>query len=268
MSGVKEFGGCLWNLFQLGVVILILVLGFLFIANPQNGVSGDEQSGDGAGGPKPRGTGLVARLKGVFGGGGSERTAGDGRPGFGDDLWWSQREAGTGQADLETLLGRLEGNKTVRVQVEFLAEGTTRIRQTLYWQIHDGNIHYRILLRPYDRKAHAMMMRPGEALFMSFVSEDGERLVPKSTDHRIEMQFLRVATREGHAAGWFYDGHLPLAEVSPEAVHGGQVGWVFSNGLHARLRQLQAPEPAAGENGTKPFAIDIPVDGNRRPSGR
>ena len=111
----------------------------------------------------------------------------------------------------------------MKVETEYLAEGTTRIQQVLYWQIHDGNIYYRLLLQPHDRAAHAMMMQPGEALFMSFLSEDGERLVPNSSDHRLEVKYLRMATREGDAVAWFYDGSLPLGDVSPEEVNGGLV---------------------------------------------
>ena len=206
----------------------------------------------------------------MFGGGKNEQaedgSAGEGSTGM--ELLNSQKEVGTGHADLETLLKQLEGDEGVKVESEYLAEGTTRIQQVLYWQIHDGNIYYRLLLQPYDRAAHAMMMQPGEALFMSFLSEDGERLVPSSSDHRLEMKYLRVATREGYAVAWFYDGSLPLGDVSPEDVHGGRVGWIFSNGLHARLRQLQAPKGRAGDAVTKPFAIDIPVDDQGSPTGR
>ena len=95
---------------------------------------------------------------------------------------------------------------------------------------------------------------------MSFMSGNGERKVPKSADHRIDMKYLRVATKEGYAAGWFYDGVLPLDGVNPESVAKGKVGWIFSNGLHARLRKIQAPKKPAGNKVTEPFSIDIPVD--------
>lgn len=276
MSGLKDFGGCAWKVFQLGIVVAILGLGFLFIAKPQGkgreeyatkdlkGERSEERLGE---------TGLVAKLRQVFGGDkkakvktGSGSKSGSGR-GPRNKLKRSQKDAGTGHVDLESLLRDLEDDGSVQKEMEFLAEGTTQIQQVLYWQIFDGNIYYRILLQPYDRTAHELMIQPGEALFMSFMSGEGTRLVPKSADYRIDMKYLRVATKDGYAVGWFYDGVLPLDGVHPEAVSKGKVGWIFSNRLHARLRQLQAPKRPADE-ARKPFSIEIPVDGQGPPTGR
>jgi hypothetical protein len=176
----------------------------------------------------------------------------------------AQKDVGKGHVDLKKLLEMMD-DEDVKKEIELLAEGTTQIEQILFWQIHDGSIYYRIVLRPYDRKAHEMMMQPGEALFMSFLSEGDVRLVPKSADHRIDMKYLRVATEKGYAVGWFYDGRLPLAEADPEAVDHGRVGWIFSNGLHARLQQIQAPRKPAGNNVREPFSVDIPVDQGGKP---
>ncbi len=219
-------------------------------------------------------TGLVAKLKRMLGGdkkkegkvrhGGMKTGAGGGTNKLAD----SQKHVGKGHVDLAELLKTLEEDPNVKKEIDLLAEGTTQIEQVLYWQIFDGDIYYRILLQPYDRAAHEMMMKPGEALFMSFMSGNGERKVPKSADHRIDMKYLRVATKEGYAAGWFYDGVLPLDGVNPESVAKGKVGWIFSNGLHARLRQIQAPKRPAGNKTSEPFSIDIPVDDSGRPTGK
>ncbi|MDE0825301.1 MAG: hypothetical protein OSA48_00665 [Akkermansiaceae bacterium] len=120
-----------------------------------------------------------------------------------------------------------------------LAEGTTQVHQTVLWQIIDGVIDYRIILNPYDRPAHQMMMHPNEALFISFVDEGGPHIALKAAAVRIEMRKLRVATKKGSAVGWFVGGKIPLEEQDEETVEKAQVGWIFSGKLHARLRQLQ-----------------------------
>lgn len=266
MSALQELGGCLWKLFQLGIVVAILVLGFLFISRPQEaeGVAKGETKAGAAVDPGKRdaGGGMIAKLRTV-GTANAERKdheskimseAGRGEKSraqtvvTGDEgaLPESQADVGSGHVDLAKLLQWMD-DKNVKRELGLLADGTTGIEQMLFWQIVNGSIYYRIVLRPYERNAHELMMKPGEALFMSFLSNGNKRLVPKSSDQRIEMRRLRVATREGYAVGWFYDGRLPLGDVSPTAVDHGKVGWVFSSGLHARLRQIQAPGKRAGK---------------------
>ena len=269
MSALKDLGGCLWKLFQLGIVVAILVLGFMFIAKPQKekeelaveekvGERKVEKAGD---------TGLIAKLQKMFGGEEKKEVKlAQGGMKSGDrgknELEVAQAEAGEEHVDLKKLL---ELSEDVRREVDFLAEGTTQVQQQLFWQIVGDNIHYRIILTPYDRRAHELMMRPGEALFMSFLSTDEERLVPRSADFRIDMKKLRVATTDGYAVGWFYDGRLPLGGVNPAAVDHGSVGWIFSNRLHARLRTIQGPKAPAKETVDEPFSIDIPVDKQGKP---
>lgn len=284
MSALQELGGCLWKLFQLGIVVAILVLGFLFISRPQEAPGagrGETKAGAAVdrGKKAPAEGGLIAKLRNL-GRANAERKknevdtmeqAGGGPPKGGvvvsaeeSRLLASQEEVGTGHADLAKLLEWMD-DKHVRRETGMLADGTTGIEQMVFWQIVDGNVHYRIVLQPYDRKAHELMMDPGEALFMSFLSGDQKRLVPKSADQRIEMRTLRVATREGYAVGWFYDGRLPLGGVDPAAVDRGRVGWVFSSGLHDRLREIQAPRKQVGTAAKSPFGIDLPVNGGKSP---
>jgi hypothetical protein len=141
-----------------------------------------------------------------------------------------------------------------------LGEGTTQVAQTVLWDVIGGEIYYRIVLTPYDRPAHQMMMDPNEALFISFGTSGGERVVPKAAALRIETRFLRVATAKGYAVGWFVDGVIPLEGQSEELVEKAQVGWIFSSQLHARLRQLQRPEAKGGEAVRDPHSIRTTVE--------
>jgi hypothetical protein len=206
--------------------------------------------------------GLIAKIKQLLGMYDEEANlssgAGSSRSGAGSNgLKIAQEENAKGNIDLEELLKQADD---VRKDVDFLAEGTTQVQQTVLWQIIDGEIFYRIVLYPYDREAHQMMMYPNEALFISFGTDGGERLVPKSAAMRIETRTLRIATKDGYAVGWFADGKLPLEGQAEDVVELSQVGWIFSGKLHARLQKLQRPGAAKGGAVKDPYGIKTGVE--------
>jgi len=257
MSNFERMGGCAWKLFQVALVLAMLGLVFLFIVreDKEKEVLTEEEQElverEGADTNK----GLIAKLKEMVGlekkklkrVGGSSSGGGGSRA-----MKIAQEKKPKGNIDLEELLKREED---VRKDVDMLAEGTTQVEQTVLWQIIDGEIYYRIILTPYDREAHKMMLSPSEALFISFVSNEGERLVPRAAAERLETRTLRVATKDGYAVGWFVDGKLPMEDADEGAVEKAQVGWIFSGQLHARLRQLQRPKGAADGAVSDPHGI-------------
>lgn len=135
----------------------------------------------------------------------------------------------------------------LRKDAKVLANGSTNVKQVVLWNIENDNIHFRIILTPYDREAHQLMMSPGEALFVSFESKAGVRVAPKAMPLRVEMRQLRMATENGAPAGWFVDGSVPVDAKDKNLVSAPRVGWLFSKQLHGRLRQLKAAAPAAVE---------------------
>jgi hypothetical protein len=50
---------------------------------------------------------------------------------------------------------------------------------------------------------------------------------------------IRIATENGNPTGWFVDGKIPLEPKEKREIAAPRVGWLFSQRLHARLRQLQ-----------------------------
>ena len=163
----------------------------------------------------------------------------------------SQRDLAEGHIDLEMLIDLADVNK----EIDLLAEGTTQVQQMVFWEIVGDDVYYRIVLTPYDRPAHQLMMSPAEALFMSFLSADNQRIVPVSAAFRIPTHKLRVATRDGYAAGWFYDGRIPLEGGDAARIDHAEVGWIFSSKLHARLKGIQAPNNPAGRRGPDPRPV-------------
>ena len=147
-----------------------------------------------------------------------------------------QEKHPTGPAELKDLRCSAEG---VRADSQILGDGSTKVKQLVLWQLGDGGIFFRIILTPYDKDAHRMMMVPSETLFLAFETKTGERIAPPAEALRIEMRQLRVATDNGAPAGWFVDGKIPLDPKEERQVDSPQVGWFFSKRLHARLRQLQ-----------------------------
>jgi hypothetical protein len=93
----------------------------------------------------------------------------------------SQRDLAEGHVDLEKLIELADVNK----EIDLLAEGTTQVQQMVFWEIVGDDVYYRVVLTPYERSAHELMMSPSEALFMSFLSADNKRIVPVSAAFRI-----------------------------------------------------------------------------------
>ena len=248
-------GTYLWKLSQLGLVVLLVVFGALMMMGPEEAEeevvreTPERESG--------KREGVVARIKALLGGGKTDQNGTTDPDQDRSELAISQRDLAEGHIDLEKLLDLKDANK----EVTLLAEGTTQVQQLVFWQIVGGDIYYRIVLTPYDRPAHKLMMNPAEALFMSFLTAGGERVVPVSGAERIPTKDLREATKEGYAVGWFSDGKLSLEGRDPNQVERGEVGWIFSSGLHARLKTVQRLRGTDGKPVTDPYGINIPVQG-------
>lgn len=260
MSNFERIGGCAWKLFQLGILVVLLGMAFLFVIkgdseDVERAVHGKEEIQEQEAAAD---TGILAKIKRMLGGGdrkkgGAGSDSSDSKDGGSASLKKAQEKDETGNIDLAELLKHADDfNKDTAM----LAEGTTEVHQTVLWQIIDGVIYYRIILNPYDRPAHQMMMQPSEALFISFLNEGGQRVAPKAAAMRIGMRKLRVATGEGYAMGWFVDGKIPLEETEDGEDEGdgvvkkSQVGWIFSGKLHHRLQQLQRPKQNPLEGGS------------------
>lgn len=216
-----NWGRTLWKLSQLGLVVLLVSVAVVSLLNP-----------------------LKEEL--------DERDRKEKKGGQGStELMRSQQQFPEGHVPL----GRLLAVAGVNKESGTLAEGTTNVQQLVFWEIVGDDIYYRIVLLPYDRPAHELMMDSAEALFMSFHAPDDQRVVPVSAPARIATRKLRVATKDGYAAGWFHDGIVPLAGQDPDRVDHSKVGWIFSGTLHARLKKIQAPKGPDGELITDPFGI-------------
>lgn len=227
-----NFGRVLWKLAQLGIVVLLVGLGILMVLKPAG--TEDEERDPGI---------KVGRSKN----GGAASSV----------LAESQRNFAEGHIDLEKLIQLADVNR----EIDLLAEGTTQVHQLVFWEIVGDQIFYRLVLAPYDRRAHELMMDSTEALFMSFHAADDKRVVPVSVAERIPTRKLRVATKNGYAAGWFHDGTIPLDGKSPALVDHAKVGWIFSGPLHNRLRKVQVPKDENGQPITDPFGIKSGVSG-------
>lgn len=60
--------------------------------------------------------------------------------------------------------------------------------------------------------------------------------------------------------GWFADGSLPLDGQDPDLLVMAQVGWIFSEPLHGRLRTLQLLDDLANSLQGDPFGIRTAVE--------
>jgi hypothetical protein len=141
----------------------------------------------------------------------------------------------------------------------YLADGTTEVEQAVAWFVYDDRLHYMMLLRPFERVAHELMKRPGEDLFISFLSEDGSRVVPQSAPERIPTHDLRVAvaTASRVPVGWVTYGELPMYGATAKDVKEPKVGWIFSGNLHARLQKLQRANIVRDDAVHDPFDLEI-----------
>lgn len=249
MANNERIGGCLWRGFQVGLVLVVLVAALVVV------VSLDlrkerEEAGMETRDEKEEG-GIVGAVKRLFGFDGNEEMAEE-------ILKEIQEEQAEGHIDLEDLLRDRDKMNEDRA---VLAEGTTSIDQIVLWQVIGDDIYYRIILAPYDRAAHQLMLAPGESLFVSFVDAQQVRLAPRAAAAPVPTKGLRVATGDGYAVGWFADGKVPLEGQDGEKVEKARVGWIFSDPLHARLRQIQRPgQTDGGEGGKDPFGIDAGVE--------
>jgi hypothetical protein len=174
------------------------------------------------------------------GGGVVQRAADDPSQVNNGPLKQDQAKHPSGPAELKELM--VPATK-VRSDSRILAEGTTKVTQLVLWQLDGANLHFRIILTPYDAEAHQMMATPSEAMFLSFETKAGARVAPKSEPLRIETRTLRLATTAGTPAGWFFDGKIPLDPKEERIIDMPRLGWLFSKRLHARLRQLQVVTP-------------------------
>ena len=150
-------------------------------------------------------------------------------------------------------------SEQMKRSVTYLADGTTRVEQGVAWFIHNGRLHFFVLLRPFERVTHELMKRPGEDLFVSFLDAEGQRVVPISAPERIPTHELRVAVTKTRRvpAGWVSYGELPLHGASGDSIHEPKIGWIFSGGLHARLRGLQRAHINREDVVRDPFNLDF-----------
>lgn len=247
MANNERIGGCLWRLFQVGLVLALLAVGLVVVISldlkgerEEAGLEQKEEKEEG---------GIVGAVKRLFGFGGEEEVA--------EILKEIQEEQAEGHIALKDLLrdrDKLNEDRAV------LAEGTTSIDQLVLWQVIGDDIYYRIILTPYDRTAHQMMLDPGESLFISFVDANQVRLAPRAAAAPVPTKDLRVATGDGYAIGWFADGKVPLEGQDGGLVEAARVGWIFSDPLHARLRRIQRPEAGRDSPVKDPFGVDTGVE--------
>ena len=156
MSKNEKMAGCAWKSFQLGLLLTLVGMVLLFVTREKEEDEELEEhetelverdAGDVDGG-------LIAKIKQLLGMHEEEANlssgAGASRSGDGSDaLKIAHEENAQGNIDMEELLKLADD---VRRDVDFLAEGTTQVKQTVLWQISDGEIYYRIVLYPYGIK--------------------------------------------------------------------------------------------------------------------
>lgn len=258
----------LTRLFQLGLVLLLAGLFALVVVRQ---VGGDrehrdrrEDNGDrsktGKQPPPDEAKRLIAELRDLFGV--DETDTDSSLPGI-------RSEGGSGIIPLKVQRPEQKGEipldrlfkiaRNMRRDIDFLADRTTEVQQAMAWIHADDRLHYLILLRPYDKVAARMMRRKGEELFVSFLAEDGKRMVPSSAPEQVPTWKLRIAALGGKASGWVFYGELPLEGKDGDEVESPKVGWIFSSELHARLKQLQHDRREKNTPVKDPFGLDIDV---------
>ncbi len=125
-----------------------------------------------------------------------------------------------------------------------LGSGWTDLKYRLKYRWEGRTLDYELMVHPYDDRLERLRGVGHELILLSFVDEEGQRVVPASAPERIEFRQLEPVMAEAgengpRAIGWSCRSRLSREAATGGAISDAEMGWLFSEEMLGMLRKLR-----------------------------